>query len=503
MSLHSLLGRVLAPTALIALSTVGAALPAQADPAEPALELFVPDRVVTVDGPGKTVAFDVVNTGAAAAKGFSVEFGSTTSPLPASIGFTPPAGCSPTSCAIDELAADSRKTFSFTVKPTAGLPALGESFVISLRNPGGELSETTTVTVLRAEKGIDLEVAEVADIDLAPGESKPVPVAVRNAGNQTADGVAVTLAGHKYVNFPNEYSNCEDAADQHGVTCLFDIKLAPGDVLTVSPETPLRVKAAADAPGPQSYDLGLGASAPGALDEAEDLAKKAAKEPKNQLKLVPMSQARAVEDLNQWDNNTSFSAKVSKNPADLVAIGGTFTGPAGATRTIKVGIRNDGPAATLDPTKQWAPTADVTIPSGLALTKVDQNCFPLADGEPLPDKSGQVSGHFYRCLVAGNLGKGAQALFSFTAKIENGQNEDPGSIKVNGGVQDSKTSNNVTAIKVTLTSGGGSGSGGGGGGLPVTGAPAGLIAAAGALLVAAGTMALVLTRRRRSGPATD
>jgi len=481
--------------AIVVLATVGVAAPAQADPEyqRPEIAVFVPDRVVTVDSRAKTVTFEIINVGDVAAADLTAYFGSDEFPIPASIGFTPPQGCTPTACTVGDLAPGARKSYRFTVEPTADLPELGASFGISVSDRGGEWSEVASVTVVRTESGVDLEVGQVDDISLAPGKSATVPVAVRNVGNATVDGIAIVLAGQPYITFPNEYSNCETVADLYGVICVFDQELGPDEVFTVSPTTPLKVKAAADAPGPQSYYLGLFAMGLGESDPAAALAKKAAKAPKSQLKLVParqgLAEGVAASELNEWDNVVSFFVKVSQNPADSVAIGDNFAGAIGDTRTIKVGIRNDGPAATLDGTL----SADVTIPSGLKLTKVDENCFPLADGEPLPDHEGEVSGHFYRCLPATNLDKGKQALFSFTAKIEDGENEDEGSITVDGGVQDPKTSNNVAKIEVKLTGGGS----GGGGGLPVTGAPAGLLAAGGALLLVVGAAAFVLARRRR------
>lgn len=479
--------------AIVVLATVGVAAPAQADPAQadpgdqrPEVAVFVPDRVVTVDGRAKTVTFDIINVGDAAATGVVAELGSDEAPIPASIGFTPPEGCSPTACTVGDLAPGARKSYRFTVEPTADLPELGAGFGISARGDGGMWGESASVTVVRTESGVDLEAGEIDDIDLAPGRSATVPVSVRNAGNAAVDGIAIVLAGQPYVSFPNSYSNCEAVADLDGVLCVFDQQVGPDEVFTVSPSTPLKVKAAADAPGPQSYYLGLFALGLGDFDPAAALAKKAAKSPRSKLKLEPALQAS---ELNEWDNAVSFLVKVSKNPADSVAIGDDFAGAIGDTRTIKVGIRNDGPAATLD----GILSADVTIPSGLKLTRVDENCFPLADAEPQPDQPGQVSGHFYRCLAATSLGKGDQILFSFTAKINDGENEDPGLIEVDGGVQDPKTSNNVAKIEVRLTGGGS----GGGGGLPVTGAPAGLLAAGGALLLVVGAVAFVLARRRR------
>jgi hypothetical protein len=506
MRLHTLLGRLALPAAMIGLTTLGAALPAQADPddQQPEVQLFVPDRVVTVDGRAKTVTFEVINVGEIAAPGLVAQFGSDESPIPASVGFTPPQGCAPTACVVGDLEPGARKSYKFAVAPTADLTELGASFAISVHDGGVAWGESATVTVVPTKSGVDLEVGAVKDINLAPGKSATVPVSVRNAGNKAVDGVAIVLAGDPYVTFPNTYSNCVAVDDLYGVICVFDQRLDADEVLTVSPSTPLKVKAARDAPGPQSYYAGLYAF--GAFDEDDDelaaaAAKKAAAAPESQLKLVPVRRSLADDvdegELNEWDNVASFFVNVSKNPADSVAIGDTFAGAIGDTRTIKVGIRNDGPAATLDPSLSWLLSAHVRIPSGLALTKVDQNCVPLGDGDPVWEQPGQVSGHEYLCVVAGNLGKGDKALFSFTAKIEDGQNEDEGSITVDGGVQDPKTSNNLAKIDVRLTGGGS------GGGLPVTGAPAGLVAGGGALLLVGGAVAIVLARRRRIVTVTE
>jgi hypothetical protein len=203
-------------------------------------------------------------------------------------------------------------------------------------------------------------------------------------------------------------------------------------------------------------------------------------------------------ELNEWDNAIPFLVKVALNPADSVALGATFEGKAGDTRTVQVGYRNDGPGAVLPAAGEWRHAAKVRIPSGLKLTKVDKGCVPIGDGEPNWDMPGQVSGHDYLCVAATPPTPGAKQLFSFTAKIENGDNEDQGSITVNGGVQDRKTSNNTAKIEVKLTAatGGGAGSGGTGGGLAITGAPAGRTAGLGLLFILTGALALVLTRRR-------
>jgi hypothetical protein len=500
MRLHSFLGRLALPVALLGLTTiVGAAAPAHAaepDDNWPLIDILVPERVVTVDGRSKAVPVEIFNLGGETAKGIVVEYGAD-SPIDPSIGFTPPPGCGPTSCKINDLAPGARKVLTFTVKPTAALPDLGASFDVGVAVGGPDGKMVASVTVVRATAGADLEVAPIADIKLAPGKSAPVPVEVRNNGNKPVETVALGFVGEPYVSFPAKYSNCQTVEDLLGVVCFFEQTIGPDEILTIDPSTPLTVKAAADAPGPADYYAGMFAfGADDDLDLAAATAKKAALQKSGtKLALVPLRQSLAEDidesELNDWDNIASFVVKVSKNPADLVAIGDNFTGAIGDTRTIKVGFRNDGPAATIWPQQNSYLSTKVRIPSGLTLTEVDDSCVPAGDGEPSWGQEGQVSGHDYLCVALGSYAKGEKVLYSFTAKINDGENEDEGTVTVNGGVQDPKTSNNVAKIEVKVSSAGG------GGGLPVTGAPAGLLAGGGALLLVGGAVAFVLARRRR------
>jgi hypothetical protein len=500
---NSLAIRLALPAALIGMTAIGAATPAQAQAKaeQPEIEIFAPDRVVTTAGGSKTVRFQVVNNDRAPMTGLVLEFGTAGSPVDPRIGFQPPTGCTATGCTVGDLVPGASKRYSFTVKPTAELPAAGLILGLTVHDAGGEWQSATTVTVLpAAQQGIDLETAAIPDINLAPGTSAVLPISIRNNGNKATEGVAISLAAPKYVTFPNEYSNCVDVEDS-GIICAFDLTLAPGAVFTISASTPLVVAADKVAPGPADYYSGLHAY--GLEDDSNDAnlaaAKRAVKRPGTKLQLVPAVQSLAVDqsELNDWDNIVPFWVKVALNPADSVAIGDNFEGKVGDTRTIKVGFRNAGPAVVVGPTKKWTHSAKVRIPSGLALTKVDQDCVPNGDGEPSWDHAGQVSGHDYLCLVAEQMKVGEEELFSFTAKISDGDNEDEGSITVDGGVQDQKTTNDVAKIEVKLTGGD---TGGSGGGLPVTGAPTGQVATAGLLLVLLGAFTLVLTRRRPTAP---
>jgi hypothetical protein len=495
LALNTLGLRVTLPVAVAGLTALGIAVPAQAAPLETPVELSVPDRVVTTQGGSKTVPFEVVNTSEVATTGLVVDF--TAAPA---IGFKPPEGCTVTGCAVGGLAPGARKSYTFTVTPTAALPTVGAALGLSVHDADKKWEVKSTVTVVRAALGIDLETAPIPDFKLDPGKSVPLPLQVRNNGDKAAAGVALALSGQPYISFPNNYANCTAVKEITGIICVFEDGLEPGAAFGLSTTTPLVAAADKATPGPADYSLGLHAYGLEGDEQKAGIAaaRKAAKKPGTRLELVPVARTLAAVDsseLNEWDNAVSFRAQVGLNQADSVAIGDDFEGKVGATRTIKVGFRNDGPAALLGPSKTWSHTAKVRIPSGLKLTKVDKGCVPNADGEPSWDNPGQISGHDYVCKASAGLKVGAQQLFSFTAKIEDGRNEDEGSITVNGGVQDPKKANNVAKIQVKVPTAG-SGGGTGGGGLPITGTPTGTIAGSGLLLVLAGAFALFLTRRR-------
>jgi hypothetical protein len=495
---NSLATRLALPLALIGTTALGAADRAQAAPEaeRPEVLISVPTRVVTVDGGSKTVAFQVRNQRETPVTGLILDFAS---PIDARIGFQAPPGCTITGCAVGDLGAYGIKEYAFTVTPTAELPAAGASFDLSVHDAGGEWQEKATVTVVPGGQSFDLEVAGIPEIKLDPGTSAVLPISVRNNGNKPTAGIVIEVSGEYWLEWGRDYSNCYDGAEPPGFVCAFDLALAPGAVFTVSPSTPLSVKVGGTVPGPATYSGGMRVFSP--VQEADRAAaKKALDRPGRKLELVPVLRTLDYDydpsELNGFDNTAGIRVKVSRNPADSVAIGGTFQGKVGDTRTVKVGIRNDGPAILRQPGTTWKPSAKVRIPSGLKLTKVDENCVPNGDGEPSWDHPGQVSGHDYLCVVPDDgLGVGQQQLFSFTAEIEDGENADEGSITVDGGVQELDPANNVAKIEVKLPATGGD-TGGTGGGLPITGTPTAQVAVAGLLLVLLGAFTMVATRRR-------
>jgi LPXTG-motif cell wall-anchored protein len=205
------------------------------------------------------------------------------------------------------------------------------------------------------------------------------------------------------------------------------------------------------------------------------------------LKSVGDDYTDAPDDINEDDNIAAFGIEVGKSDADLAAIGGTFKGAVGDSATVSVGVRNLGPTATVPPSLDGVPTVVVDLPIGLKITSGSEDCFPV----PARDPSSPATE--YICLLPNRLAPGKSALFSFTATILDSPDHSAGAVTVDGAIQDKNPANDKAVLDIELTSGGE----GGGGTLPITGAPAGWVAAGGALLLIIGGFFFMAARRRR------
>jgi hypothetical protein len=387
-------------------------------------------------------------------------------------------------CALDGLAGNSTHVYTVDALP-GDLDVLEYQGLIEVTTTAANMPEEqrTEGWVQLWEPGVDLVVGEIDDMTLEPGQSATVPVRAGNAGTVKAAGVEVILAFAYNLELPDLYDNCDYNADFHELTCWILDEVAPGEVFTIAKETPLRVKVEDEAPGPDRNPVWVRVM-PLGDEESEQLAAKAQRSAGKQLRIA----AVPVPELNDFDNFTEFHVNVPKQLADAVAIGGTASGAAGDTVGVTVAMRNDGPNNQLGYTDEWGSSARVTLPAGVQPVAVPENCAPIVDGHPDWDRAGKPFGLVYHCWPTNSLVVGETFEFPFRVKIVDTAGA-AGSIAVDGGVQDPDTANNTAEITV--------GAGGGGGGLPVTGARAGLVAGVGALLVAAGALAVVLLRRRR------
>ena len=474
------------PAAVAAVALGGLVAPAQAAPVdeEPLVGVLLPEQVTVIDGKTKTVKAEVINAGPTAAKSVVVEF----SGVDSSLGLKLPAGCDADSCEVGDLAAGARKVLSFTLAPT------GDKIVQSFDVSVGKF--VSTVAVARTTGGVDLELAPVGDFKAGRAESIDLPISVRNAGTEAVDSIGLLVLAEPGLTPFSEYRNCvslDELGDIElaGFACKFDQEFAPDATFTVPAETPVQIKVAPDAGGPYTYTGAVVAI--GVNDELTD-ALAAKKGPLLELdglsKSADVMDGEAPEDINEEDNIASFGVTVGKSAADSAAVGGSFTGAVGDTKTVAVGVRNLGPTSTIPGTLEWMPSVRVTVPSGVRVTDVSADCIPAGAPDFDFELAGQADGNEYVCFPLAGIGRGEQVMFEFTGTItgESG----PGSVVVDGGVQDTKKANDKAAFGLTLTP-----SGGAGGGLPVTGAPTGWVALGGALLLIVGAVAAFAFRRRR------
>ncbi|WP_328464396.1 hypothetical protein OHA21_40660 [Actinoplanes sp. NBC_00393] len=491
MRLRALFRRLAVPAVAGSLAFAGLATPAQAEEIPefdvPLVGILSPETVTVINGQSKTVKFDLFNIGGGAAKNVVLDFG-TVAP---DMGLTAPAGCTGTVCALGDFKPGEQRTIKFTLKPSGAAPAK----VLNLSTTvDGVESDAVSITVVRTDKGgADLEMGDIKDLKLGLGGSADVPVVIANTGNEPVEHLGVmVIPVFGGIRADLNYRNCVTDAEFGGLLCVFDEPLAGGGTFTLPEKTPLRVSVPKDTGGPFDYPVFV--AAVGLTDKYVAEFATLTKGTKGaELKLETLAKAsaeeepEAVEDLNPDDNITDFSVSVPKTSADSAAVGGTFRGAIGDTSTVKVGVRNLGPTATVPPMADEIPYVHVRLPRGVELTDLDERC--LAGTSP-DDVSFAEGGRDFICLDFQGLGKGRTSLFSFTVEITEGEH-DSGRVTVDGGVQDSKSGNDKAALDVELTGGGS------GGGLPITGAPAGLVAGGGAALLIAGFLAYRMARRRR------
>ncbi|MFD1370949.1 COG1361 family protein [Actinoplanes sichuanensis] len=486
-----------------ALVVGGLALPAQAadglgDFAY--VGILSPETVTVINGQSKTVKFDLYNLGTSAVEDVRLTFGSAAKPISADLGFTAPAGCVANVCDIGDLKAGQRRSVRFTLKPTAAGAADPARTIALATSIGGKASDETSITVVRTDKGgVDLEVDDIADLKLKPGASADVPVAIRNSGNKDVTALGLLVFAPLGVTPALDYSNCERDAEIGGFVCVFNDTLAAGGVFTLPQNSPLRVTVPKGTAGPFDYPVLV--AAVGLTDKyVFDFAKRTAGAAGTELKLESVAglsakEPEAVEDLNEDDNFTEFAVSVPKTVADGAAVGGVFKGAVGDRSTVKVGVHNLGPTATIPLSLQSVQYAHVKLPTGVTLTKADERCLPgrsVDDIDEIDDSGFDLSKVTdLVCIVLESVPDDGRYLFGLTAEIVEADAYNAGSVQLNGSVQDDKKANDKAALTVELTAGGG------GGGLPITGAPAGLIAGGGVALLAAGLIAFRLARRRR------
>ncbi|GAB7049442.1 hypothetical protein [Catenuloplanes indicus] len=333
------------------------------------------------------------------------------------------------------------RLFDFTVTAAAGAQHDDSgTLAYTLTTDGRSASGTTRVII---GEGVDLapSSAEPVTVSGTPGTTIDAPVGVRNVGETTVSGAILYLFFQDEITLARTYSNCYYQVGRETTAyCEFDRDLLPGVAYTARPR--LDLGTSIESPGltlgslrwltPTDWNDGNGI--PYVQGTGTELT----------LEEEAFSAARRTQvDVNPYNNWSSIIIELTgHNPADLAAIGATVDGPAGSTRTIRVGMRNDGPAsAGVAGSGEAAAQMLVRIPAGTRIIAADGNCW----------RSNQHGG--YVCGYPGSLfPAGTEAFFSLTLRIDQEIPNATATVSVNevncGSCDDGNRANDVAYVVV-------------------------------------------------------
>ncbi|MFG2056512.1 LPXTG cell wall anchor domain-containing protein [Micromonospora sp. NPDC048930] len=373
----------------------------------------------------------------------------------------------------------------------------------------GDTDRATWTSQIRVGEGVDL--AGGPDTELSVDIAKnygnfSAPVTVSNVGGTTAKGVVALFDQDWAITPADRWSNCY-YLDDILIACEFDEEIAAGETRSTTFHYSLR---------PDTYAPGTAHGytqfiTPGDFEDLIGAAEKAGVKTAKRgtgakLTLGKATSSRAAQtDVDPTNNSSGLTVHVlGKRGADLEAIGAKLSGKKGEVVRAVVGVRNNGPA-TVDHVRSGSDVTfvDVTVPTGTTAVHVPWDCVPFkGDGTKFDDSAGKPGAAKYRCFAGPILFAGEMIDHPFGLRIDKVVPNATGSVQINveckceGGFKDDlKPANDIAKIVVNATGDGGQG---GGGTLPITGSSTGLIAAIGALLLAAGAGGYVVARRRRT-----
>jgi hypothetical protein len=195
-----------------------------------------------------------------------------------------------------------------------------------------------------------------------------------------------------------------------------------------------------------------------------------------------------AQELDESDNFANFAVWSKANKLDVAVSVPAVEGAVGDTVDLTYEIVNNGPS------DGGGPGAVITAPSGTVLLPAEWCYTDGTDNEQKPE-SAKLQCHFesFFPTTASGLGKIKPTV---QLKIKSTPGTD-GTIVVDGATaaKEYKPANNTA--KIVITTDGDGGTGGGDPGLPITGAPAALVAGTGAAALAVGVAVLMVFRRRR------
>ncbi|GAA1848959.1 hypothetical protein [Asanoa iriomotensis] len=343
---------------------------------------------------------------------------------------------------------------------------------------------------VRVGAGVDLVAGPGTELTRRPGEAFTFPLRVDVAGTTAVEKPNIYFTEVYAFRATRKFSNCLYVEDRIR-NCWFDATFPPGAGYTAV--LPFALGTDTAAPGTKSVEaLWLTAA------EAEDYETFLTGHGYNggelgtdgELTLVPELTLRAATqaDTVPANNRSTLSVAVTgQNGLDLAASGAAVHGAVGARVPALVGFRNHGPAAAEHLGGDVA-TVEVTIPPGTTATAVSPECAPLTD----PAADGAPGAPAYRCRPGPLVRADFIVEFTFELRIDRAQPAD-GGVRLTG-TEDLDATNDQAAITVNraITTPPPAAARG----LPITGAPAGLLAGLGTIMIVVGACAVVLARTR-------
>ncbi|XVU29088.1 hypothetical protein ACQPZJ_19110 [Actinoplanes sp. CA-054009] len=416
-------------------------------------------------------------------------------------------------CDVGTLAAESGRqliAITLTTAPGAAPGAAGEmvATLASEQNPGG-VTARTPVQIITGDEPQPNSIALIADLNTparraGPGDRLPVYAAIRNDGDAPLTDYRVSIALPMGATIVERYRDCAYSGRFPGyppsqVECHLSRPLQPGQILPlfdpVTKKPLFRAAVLSNLPGPDDNKATFTAvpeADPHRPDNGTGPSFAAAVAALPLLGTAPPS-------LHGDQGITQFSLFSKPNRFDI-ALSRPEYFPAGEQVTaVQFTLLNNGPSDS------GALVYEATAPKGAVFLPPDtDNCYTKdTPGSLQPESKVLVCQTFSPFpTVRSKITPQVRALQLRVKSTPTGK----GKITVRGtevGSTETNWKNNTLVIDLpvppssspTPTPGGGQG-GGDGGSLPITGAPAALTAATGALLVALGAV-FAFGRRRR------
>ncbi|MET7867911.1 peptidase [Micromonospora taraxaci] len=526
-------------TATALLATAGLFSASQAAVAAEALpELsvsFTREPVAEIDNNGTTVGMYVYNYGEAPATGVTVtlDLSKVSDAVIASVSDWND-DCKladkKVTCTVGALAPGQvRDMYTVSLASRKGA-APGDAGSVTVTVDGAEddmapANDTTSFPVTVVPSGPDL-VAAAQDLNdektpVGPGDTVPLYSGIGNEGDTAATNFTVRVNVPTGATFAERYSDCtytdyypNDIGKPYvygpgEVSCVVPLTLEPGDGLLLfddeTGESLFNINFGRNLSGPDqtygSVDVALAGQERSAKNSARtkgtgpSFAATVRKLQAKGAKADLAKQRAAQRELDESDNYASFAFWTKKNTLDVSVTAPAVKGAVGKTVTVPYEVVNNGPS------DGGGPSVIITAPTGTVLLPSEWCYTDGTEHEQLPESTK------LRCNFESEFPTTASGWGRIKSTVQVKIKSTPGTDgtivaqSVATGATESKPENNTARIVITTGDGGaGTGdgdNGGSGGGLPVTGAPAAMLAGGGAAVLALGAVLLVMFRRRR------